>query len=274
VRLNKLIISLASLICLLSISLLSCSVSTPVIPSGPNPPAIIPENNVPGYSFEVGTMTITPVEAQMGTPVRVDVPVKNTGSSKNAYVGTLYVDGQERGTQDITLLPGGNGTLTFQLARLDRGSHLLNVGNSQGTVRVYSVSRYTLTNSQAYLPQYTRAEYVPPPQLPYTSVDYFSPPVSPFFITDITFRMPFPEYFKILDAAGKELYTANTAYAETVTVPNIKVDGSFTVQMQTSLLTPDVRWTPFFGFNSWVLMVAYYWPEVSSVGGVQKQFNP
>jgi len=52
----------------------------------------------------------------------IGVPVKNTGSGRNAYVGTLYVDVQERGTQAITLSPGESGTLTFQIAGLDRAA--------------------------------------------------------------------------------------------------------------------------------------------------------
>jgi len=70
------------------------------------------------------------------------------------------------------------------------------------------------------------------------------------------------------------VYSANTGYNGSLGLPTIQVDGSFTIEMQTNQLTPDIRWAPFFGYQAWVLMVDYYWPEVSSVGGVQKQFNP
>jgi hypothetical protein len=272
VRLNKLAISLICLVFLILPGFLSCRVYPPLAPPTPAPPPAPPAGNAPAVRFELGTMIVSPGEVQTGAPVRADVPVKNTGSSRNAYVGTLYVDGQEYGTRDVTLPPGGSGTLTFQLPDLDQGNHTLTVGNSQGTVRVYSVERYSLANNQVYMPHYGPLDYTPAPPLPYTSVEAFSPPVTPFFITGISFRYPFPQSFKILDASGKELYGADIAYNESTAVPNIEVNGDFTVQMQTGRLAADIK-SQFFGFNTWQLVIAYYWPEVSSVEGIQKRFG-
>jgi hypothetical protein len=272
VRLNKLLFPMICLVLLVMPGFLSCVVHAPAAPVNPVPPIASPASNVPDVRFELGTMVVTPGEVQTGTPVRADVPAKNTGGTRNAYVGTLYLDGQEYGRQDITLPPGGSGTLTFQLPDLDQGNHTLTVGNSQGSVRVYSVERYSLTNNQVYVPHYGPIDYTPPPPLPYTSVDTFTPPVTPFYITGISFRYPFPQSFKILDSAGKELFSTDIAYNEGSAVPNIQVNGPFSVQMQTSRTAADIR-SQFFSFNSVSFVIAYFWPEVSSVDGVQRRYS-
>ena len=273
-ELNKIFKSICHLISfLMVIGILSCSSPGKIVPPIATDQTAPSVNAVEPYKFEVGSITVAPREAQAGMPVLISVPVRNVGSARNAYVGTLYVDGQEYGTKDITLDPGSGGSLVYQVSNLSAGSHKIAVGGSEGAVQVYNVQRYTIANTQVYMPHYAPLEYTPAPPLPYISSDSFAPPVTPFYITQINFRYPFPQSFKILDANNKQIYSADAAYNESAYVPNIEVNGSFSVEMQTNQPAADVR-SEFFGFSTWELVVAYFWPEVSTVEGIQKRFSP
>jgi hypothetical protein len=56
-------------------------------------------------------------------------------------------------------------------------------------------------------------------------------------------------------------------------VPAIQVDGDFTIQMLTVQPAVDIK-SQFFGFSTYELVIAYFWPEVSTVEGFQKRFGP
>jgi hypothetical protein len=250
-------------------SVLSCTPSSAVVPGPVTPPV----SNVAPYQFELTNVSIVPKEAEAGNPVQATVTVKNVGSALNAYVGTLYVDGQEYATRDLTLNPGASGNLTYLVSNLVAGDHRISVGTLADSVRIYTTEKYTVANNQIYMPHYTPLQYTPPPSLPYISSDPFSPPVTPFYITRIDFRYPYPQSFKILDASGKQLYSADIGYNESTYVPAIQVDGDFTIQMLTVQPAVDIK-SQFFGFSTWELVIAYFWPEVSTVEGFQKRFIP
>ncbi|MCX6006291.1 MAG: hypothetical protein NTZ34_03405 [Chloroflexi bacterium] len=243
--------------------------------SSANTPAQTPvsTDNVERYKFELGNISVMPEEALVGTPVQVIVPVKNVGSAKNAYIATLYVDGQEYLTEDITLDPGNNGTLLYLVSNLSTGKHIITVADLAGTVQIYYAEKYAIANNDIYLPHYSPLEYTPEPPLPHNSADSFTPPVTPFYITKISFRYPYPQSFQILDAGNKLLYSADIAYNESAYVPGIQVDGPFTIQMQTGQPVADVR-AEHPGRFSWVFVIAYFWPEVSTVEGIEKRFVP
>lgn len=231
-----------------------------------------PDSQAEPYKFEIGSLSVVPQEAKAGTTVIVSLPVRNTGSAKNAFIATLYVDGHEYGTEDVTLQPGNSGSVTFLFSGLDPGDHQIAVAGIESHVKIYYLDQYSITNNQVFLPRYTALEYTPVPPLPHISSDRFTPPVIPFFITQISFRYPFPQSFQILDEDGKQLYRAEIDYQQRANVPNIQVDGDFIIQMQTPHPTADIR-AQFFGLNTWRWAVSYYWPEVSIVDGVRKNFG-
>lgn len=232
-----------------------------------------PVNNSETYKFETGSLSIIPQEAKAGSTIIVSLPVRNAGSSANAFIATLYVDGHAYDTEDVTLQPGNSGSITFLLTNLVPGNHVLSVAGIEGYVRVYSLEKYSLTNNRVFLPHYTALEYTPAPPLPYISLGNFSPPVTPFIITQISFRYPYPQSFQILDNHGNQLYRADINYKPAADVPSIEVAGDFTIQMQTSQPTADIR-AQLYGYNAWSYVIAYYWPEVSVVEGVKKRFGP
>ena len=252
--------------------MLSCNPAVPVGPS--NTPAQIPttSNNDVRYKFELGNLSVTPQEAAFGTPVQVSVPVKNAGSVKNAYVATLYVDGQEYMTQDVTLDTGNSGTLLYRVSNLSAGTHKISVANLESIVQVYYSEKYSITNNKIYMPHYSRLEYTPVPPLPHISADSFTAPAAPFFITKINFRYPYPQSFQIMDAGNNLLYGADIAYNESAWVPGIRVDGAFTIQMQTGQPVADVK-AELYGRSSWLFVISYFWPEVSIVEGIVKRFG-
>jgi hypothetical protein len=247
---------------------------TPV-PSGQipasQPPAIPASPTIPAYRFESGTMSVTPKEIQAGQAAQVTSTVRNTGSRQNAYVGTLYVDGQEYARQAVTLNPGDNGFLTFQLTNLGAGTHLLKLGDSSASLKVFTVDNFQIVNNIVDLPRYTNLQYTFAPPLPHVSAENFSPPVTPFFIRQIDFRFPYPEAFRILDAKGKQLYSADIAHAASAYVPDVPVDADFMIELQTNQPAADIR-SGFFGESSYTLVIAYFWPHVSTIEGIQKRY--
>jgi hypothetical protein len=264
-----------SILCLLLLAAftLSCNQAVPVSPVNTPAQTPVPTDNVERYKFELANMSVLPQEAPVGTSVQVIVPVKNVGTSTNAYIATLYVDGQEYLTKDTTLDPGSSGTLLYLVSNLSVGTHKITVANLEGTVQIYYAEKYTIINNEIYMPHYSRFEDTPTPPLPHISTDYFTAPAAPFFITEIVFRYPYPQPFQILDGANNLLYSADIAYNESAYVPGIKVDGTFTIQMQTGQPVADVK-AEHYGRTSWWFVIAYFWPEVSTVEGMVKRFGP
>ena len=271
-RSNKLAISVFFVV-VASMIVLSCNtveVTGPANSPIETPPTAV---QVEPHKFELGKLSVIPQEAQVGTIITVSLPVRNIGSVRNAYVATLYVDGQEYMTQDVTLDPGNGSAVNFPVSKLGPGNHKLQVSGVESSVRIYRVDRYSISSNEVYKFHYTPLEYTPVPALPYISSNYFSPPITPFLITQISFRYPFPQSFQIMDSNNKQLYSADISYNQIASIPNIQVDGDFIIQMQTSQPTPDVR-VQYFGVRSWSMVIAYYWPEVSVVEGIQKRFEP
>ena len=271
-RINCLCNSILCLI-LLSAFILSCNQAVPAVPANTPVPTPTSVNDVGRYKFELGNISVLPQEAPVGTPVQVSVPVKNVGSVENAYVATLYVDGQEYMTQDVTLDTGNSGTLLYRISNLSAGPHKISVANLESIVKVYYAEKYSIANNKIYMPHYSRLEYTPVPPLPHVSADYFTAPATPFFITKINFRYPYPQSFQIMDAGNNLLYSADIEYNESAYVLGIQVDETFTIQMQTGQPVADIR-AELYGRTSWLFVIAYFWPEVSIVEGMVKRFEP
>ena len=264
-----------SVICLIfmSVFVISCNQPVPAVPANTPVPTLTSADDAGRYKFELGNISVIPQEAPVGTSVQVLVAVKNIGSAKNAYIATLYIDGHEYVTQDITLDTGNSGTLLYKVSNLSAGNHKITVAGLESTVQIYYAEKYAIANNEIYMPHYSRFEYTPEPPLPYISTDNFTAPVMPFFITKVNFRYPYPQSFQILDAGNHLLYSADVAYNESAYVPGIKVDETFTIQMQTGQPVMDVK-VERYGRTSWLFVVAYFWPEVSTVEGMAKRFGP
>lgn len=271
--LDKLRVSICCLACLLPALTLSCGSPATAVQPLPTAKIPAPTANVEAVKFDLGPLTVVQQEVEAGTVAQAVVSIKNVGGTRNVYVGTLKVDGQEYGRQDITLSPGQAGTLIFQISNLSIGTHKLTMAGLEGDVSVYKIERHILTNNQVYLPHYTDLDFTPPPPIPYTSTNSFTPPEAPFFITRIDFRYPYPQSFKILDANGRLLYSADEADNESAFVPNVQVNGLFSIQMQTNQPVADIR-LQYSGLYSSIYVIKFFWPEVSTLEGFQKRFAP
>lgn len=253
--------------------MLSCG-QRPVAP----PPAATPPTKAPAVEqvkFEPLALKITPQEIEAGSAAQAVASIKNSGSARNAYVGTLYVDGNEYLTQSINIEPGQVGVLIFTVANLGQGTHRLSMAGLEGTLRVYTVEKYTLTGNKVFLPHYTNLESTPPPELPHISGETFTPPVTPFYITRINFSYPFPQSLTILDENNRQIYSSGITNIDSAFVPGVEVKGNFTIQMQTSQPVADIRLQYFNLYTyTYSYVISYFWPEVSTVEGIQKRFGP
>ncbi|MCJ7515250.1 MAG: hypothetical protein MUO89_04660 [Dehalococcoidia bacterium] len=94
--------------------------------------------------FEVGPIAIEPPVVMVGDTVTVAATVNNTGDLAGIYNAVLLVDGQEAGRKDITIEPGSNQEVSFQLAKITADSHQLAIGSSSTVLTVYNWNPYTI----------------------------------------------------------------------------------------------------------------------------------
>jgi hypothetical protein len=271
-KLSKLRVLICCLACLPAVLTLACG-QRPATPPAPAPPTAAPA--IEPVKFEPLSIKVNPQEIEASEAAQAVVSVKNSGSARNAYVGTLYVDGNEYLTQAINIEPGQVGTLIFVVSNLNQGTHRLTMAGLESSLRVYSVEKYTLTNNKVFLPHYTNLESTPVPSVPHISSDTFSPPVTPFYITRINFQYPFPQSFTILDENNRQIYSSGITNMDSAFVPGIEVRGNFTIEMQTNQPVADIRLQYFNLYTyTYSYVISYFWPEVSTVEGIQKRFGP
>ena len=176
---------------------ISCTIpASTMAPSSTSSRSPEPATMLPQYKFELGSLIVTPSEIQAGQSVQARLPVKNVGSRQNAYIGTIYVDGHEYATKSTTLTPGNSDILTFSISGLGPGNHRLSVDNSKGSVKVYTIEKFEIANTQIDFPRYKRLEYFESPPVPHVSVHTFKSPAAPFFIRQIAFRILIPRHLK------------------------------------------------------------------------------
>jgi hypothetical protein len=269
----KLRVLICGLACLPAVLTIACGQRPAAPQPTPAPPTAAPA--IEPVKFEPLSIKVNPQEIEARAAAQAVVSVKNSGSARNAYVGTLYVDGNEYLTQAINIEPGQVGTLIFTVANLGQGTHRLTMAGLEGTLRVHTVERYTLSSNKVFLPHYTNLESTPLPELPHISGETFTPPVTPFYITRINFSYPFPQSFTILDENNRQVYSSGITDMDSAFVPGIEVKGNFTIRMQTNQRVADIRLQYFNLYTyTYSYVICYFWPEVSTLEGIQKRFGP
>lgn len=94
--------------------------------------------------FEVGPITVTPSVVMAGDTAVVTAAITNTGNITGTYNAVFLVDGQETGTQSITVAPGSSREVNFQFSETATGSYNLAIGNSGTALTVYNWTPYTI----------------------------------------------------------------------------------------------------------------------------------
>jgi hypothetical protein len=94
--------------------------------------------------FEVGPITTTPSVVMVGDTVAVTATIRNTGDIAGTYNTVFLVDGQETGTQSITVDPGNAQEVNFQLSKITAGSHEITIDDSSTVLTVYNWTPYTI----------------------------------------------------------------------------------------------------------------------------------
>jgi len=102
------------------------------------------EGNGNGYtpplpaSFSLSNLSIEPLEALPGETVTITATLSNTGGTSGSHDVTINIDGVEGDTQTITVSPGGNQSVVFEVYRDDSASYEVVVGNLSGSFTVMS----------------------------------------------------------------------------------------------------------------------------------------
>jgi len=87
-------------------------------------------------AFTVGSLTISPSEADIGESITISFVVTNTGDLTGSYEVTLKIDDITVATQVLTLAGGDSETLTFDTAKDVVGTHTVKVNGLSGTFTV------------------------------------------------------------------------------------------------------------------------------------------
>ena len=98
-------------------------VTEPTEPVPPEAPA----------SFECSSLSISPVEVNVGETVSISVLVANTGEEEGSYATTLKINGVVEANKDITLDAGASEKVTFILAKDIAGSYSVEINGLSGS---------------------------------------------------------------------------------------------------------------------------------------------
>jgi len=89
-------------------------------------------------AFTPGSLTISPLEANIGEMVRISVLVTNTGEQEASYTVTLKINEMVEETREITL-GGGSETVPFTAFKYEAGTYSVDVNSLQGSFIVKEV---------------------------------------------------------------------------------------------------------------------------------------
>jgi len=109
---------------------------TPTSASSPTPAAPAPAE------FEVVSLTVTPIVAEPGQVVTVEVEVQNIGETEGSNTLTLNINGIDEETKDVTVPLKGMESLAFTLVRSAPGTYGIEVAGLTDTLRVRQLGAY------------------------------------------------------------------------------------------------------------------------------------
>jgi len=89
-------------------------------------------------AFTPGSLTISPLEANIGEMVRISVLVTNTGEQEASYTVTLKINEMVEETREITL-GGGSETVPFTAFKYEAGTYSVDVNSLHGSFIVKEV---------------------------------------------------------------------------------------------------------------------------------------
>ena len=105
-------------------------------------PAVMAQENgggeepAQGATFEVTNLIIEPSEASVGRTVTIKANVTNTGDAEGTYTASLAVNGEVKGSQDVTLAVGQTGVLEFAYTPSSEGTYTVAVGGKTAILQV------------------------------------------------------------------------------------------------------------------------------------------
>jgi len=85
----------------------------------------------PTAAFEISDLTVNPEEAEAGDEVKVSVTVANVGKKEGSYTVALEINGAEEDTETVVLAGGASTVVEFTVARADKGTYSVQVGELQ-----------------------------------------------------------------------------------------------------------------------------------------------
>jgi hypothetical protein len=107
----------------------STSAPTPTIKSTP-------------ADIKVIYLSVTPIVAEPGKPITVEVKVTNAGGTEGSHKLALNINGTEKEAKEVTLAPSTNNTLTFTVTENIPGLYEIEVAGLTETLRVKQSGAY------------------------------------------------------------------------------------------------------------------------------------
>ncbi len=92
--------------------------------------------------FKVDSLSVTPIVAEPGRPVTVEVKVTNVGGTQGSHRLALTINGTEEEVKDVIVAPGATKTVTFTLAKDASGMYEIKVAGLTETLRVKQAGAY------------------------------------------------------------------------------------------------------------------------------------
>lgn len=100
----------------------------------PPPPVLAPA------AFTSSSLSISPLEVDIGGTVTISLLLANTGEEEGSYTITLKLNGVVEATKEITLAGGANETVTFTTAKDEAGTYSVNIDGLTGSFTVREVA--------------------------------------------------------------------------------------------------------------------------------------
>jgi hypothetical protein len=86
--------------------------------------------------FNITSLAVTPIVAEPGQTITVEVQLRNVGRGEDSYTVTLIINGVEEERKSTRVAPGGTETVAFALVRNTPGVYEIQVGGLTETLRV------------------------------------------------------------------------------------------------------------------------------------------
>jgi len=99
----------------------------------PSPPAMLPA------AFTPSSLSISPLEAEIGESVNISVLITNIGEDEGSYTITLKLNGVAEEEKQITMAGSAEETVTFAVARNEAGTYSVDVNGLTGSFTVKEV---------------------------------------------------------------------------------------------------------------------------------------